>query len=274
MEILSAAPTPEERGGIRHHLLGVLDPTERCTASRYRDMANDAIHMVMRSGATPVVCGGSGLYISALTTSARFSVESDPELHAQLLGIADRPGGVRKLHDMLEACDPVAAARLHENDVRRVVRALEVFQLTGETQSAFIAADARAEKPYRERIYALDWPRAELYRRINDRVDVMVAAGLFREVQALLDRHQAFPTAGQAIGFSVIAEALAGKLPADQAISLMKQGTRNYAKRQISWIRRLSGVTWVPAQNLSAREIASRIAEEYTSCGEKWQEGC
>ena len=148
MDILTAMPAPDEMRGIPHHMLGIADPSQKFTAAMYRDRAKAVIGEILARGRRPVVCGGTGLYIDALTKPLSFSEQSDERLHAELFALADEPGGRRKLHDMLAEVDPESAARLHENDVRRVVRALEIYRLTGIPQSAQVRQDARGEGDY------------------------------------------------------------------------------------------------------------------------------
>lgn len=263
MEILTAMPSEEEMRGVPHHMMGVLSPIERCNAVEYRDRANAAIADVLSRGRQPVICGGTGLYIDALTKPMRFSEKSDDGLHAELLLLAKEPGGKRRLHEMLEQVDPESAARLHENDVRRVARAIEIYRLTGKTQTEQSREDAQREGDYRESIYALEWSRDELYARISRRVDEMVDRGLVQEVRQLMGRYRESPTSVQAIGYKEVAMALEGRLSINQAIDEVKQATRNYAKRQITWLKRDPRTVWIPAAKRSSQEIAGEIYEKW-----------
>ena len=198
MDVLSAMPTPEEMRGVPHHMLGVAEPSEKYSAAVYRERAAEIIADIQARGKRAVVCGGTGLYIDALTRPMSFSERSDERLHAELMSLADEPGGRRRLHEMLAQCDPESAVRPHENDVRRVVRALEVYRLTGVTQTEHARLDAKRKGDYDETIFALDWPREALYQRIDRRVDNMLAAGLVDEVRRLMADEEHFPTAAQA----------------------------------------------------------------------------
>ena len=260
MEVLSAMPTVEEMRGIPHHMLGIADPSEKYSAAMYREKANEIIAEIHARGKHAVVCGGTGLYINALTRPLSFSERSDEKLHDELMAMADEPGGRTRLHDMLVKVDPESAERLHENDVRRVVRAIEIFRLTGVTQTEQSKLDAQREGDYHETIFALDWPRDVLYSRIDRRVDVMLEAGLIEEVKRLMSDAERYPTAAQAIGYKEIAAALAGRMSMDDAVSKVKQATRNFAKRQLTWFRRDERTIWISAQNRSIREIAGEMA--------------
>ena len=261
MDVLSAMPTETEMRGVPHHMLGVADPSEKYSAATYRGQANAVIAQIRARGNQPVVCGGTGLYIDALTRPMSFSERSDERLHAELMAMADEPGGRRRLHEMLAEVDPESAARLHENDVRRVARALEIFRLTGVTQTEHARRDALREGDYDETLFALDWPREALYRRIDQRVDNMLAAGLVEEVRRLMADEERYPTAAQAIGYKEIAAALLGRTSMDDAVARVKQATRNFAKRQLTWFRRDPRTIWIPAQGRSSGEIAEEIRD-------------
>lgn len=256
MDVLSAMPTPEEMRGVPHHMLGVAEPSEKYSAAVYRERAAVIIADIQARGKRAVVCGGTGLYIDALTRPMSFSERSDERLHAELMSLADEPGGRRRLHEMLAQCDPESAVRLHENDVRRVVRALEVYRLTGVTQTEHARLDAKRKGDYDETIFALDWPREALYERIDRRVDEMLANGLVDEVRRLMGDEARFPTAAQAIGYKEIAAALMDRMSMDEAVARVKQATRNFAKRQLSWFRRDPRTVWIPARGRSASDIA------------------
>ena len=259
MDILSAMPSMEECGGIPHHMLGIADPVEKYSAATYRDRAEPVIGEILRRGRQPVICGGTGLYIDALTRPMRFSERSDERMHAELMAMADEPGGKRRLHEMLEQVDPHSAARLHENDVRRVVRAIEIYRLTGKTQTEQAQQDAAGEGRYDEMIFALEWPREVLYQRIDRRVDAMLEAGLIEEVRRLHADSERFPTAAQAIGYKEIAAALEGRMSMETAIEKVKQASRNFAKRQMTWFRRDPRTIWIPAQGRTAGELSGEI---------------
>ena len=269
MEILSAMPTKSEMRGVPHHMLGVFSPNERCTAAEYRDRANRAIAEILQRSKQPLLCGGTGLYIDAVTRPMRFSEKSDETMHAELLALADEPGGRTRLHEMLEKIDPESAARLHENDVRRVARAIEIYRLTGKTQTEQSREDAQREGDYCETIFALEWTREALYERISRRVDEMLERGLINEVRALVRENGDSPTAVQAIGYKEIAAALEGRTSINQAIADVKQATRNYAKRQMTWLRRDARTIWIPAEGRSASEIAKEIYEKWRIIAEQ-----
>ncbi len=261
MEILSAAPDEQERQGIAHHMIGIAAPAEPMSAATYRDRAVQTIADIAMRGKQPVVCGGTGLYIDAITRPMRFSEQSDPALRDELRKIAETLGGRERLHAILAEIDPDSARRLHPNDVRRVARAIEVYRLTGVTLTEQNRRDAVRKGDFDELIFAIDRPRAELYARIDRRVDEMIANGLLREVRALMRLSQHHPTAIQAIGYKEIVSALRGEARLPDAIEQMKQASRNYAKRQLTWLRRDPRVIWLTAAEKTAQELASQMNE-------------
>lgn len=255
MDVLSAKPTQQEMRGVPHHMLGVADPAEKFSAARYRDMAREVIADILARGKMPVLCGGTGLYINAVTRPMEFAQSCDEALRRQLIAISEEAGGRRRLHDMLREIDPEAADRLHENDVRRVTRAIEVYRLTGRTQTEQARLDSQREGDYRETMFALRWPREKLYARIDGRVDSMLMDGLVDEVRALRRDEASHPTALQAIGYKEIVAALEGRMSMDEAVSLVKQLSRNYAKKQMTWFQRDPRSIWIDADGRSAEQI-------------------
>lgn len=260
MNIGTAKPDLHEQDGIPHHMLSVLSPNDHATASDYGKIARQAVNDILSRGAVPVVCGGTGLYIDALTRPMRFSAPANEALREDLKALAMQDGGRRKLHDMLAECDPQSARKLHENDVQRVIRAIESFRQTGKTLAVLAQEDMQTEGDFLEILFAPEWPRDVLYARINARVDRMIANGLVQEVHALLDNGlRAESTAMQAIGYKEIAMALSGRCSMEEAIDLIKQASRNYAKRQLTWLRRDGRVRFLPAQEYSCAQLSDMI---------------
>ena len=260
MEILSAAPTRAEMAGIAHHMIGCVDPASGYSADAYREDAKACIADIASRGKVPVLCGGTGLYINAVTRPMSFSSQrSDEAMHEQLMKMGETPEGKRKLHDMLRQIDPESAGRVHENDVRRVSRAIEIYKLTGMTLSEHSRLDMQREGDFREIIFAPDWPREALYRRIDARVDEMLKQGLVEEVRTLMASEQRHPTALQAIGYKEIAAALRGEITMEHAVCLTKKASRNLAKRQLTWFRRDPRVIWLEAEAESAETLAAQM---------------
>ena len=261
MEVLSAVPDAAERRGVPHHLLGILDPAQRYTADAYREDAKKCIAEILTRGKLPVLCGGTGLYINAVTRPMSFSMQSNEAMHDALMDMGRTAGGRRQLHDMLREVDPESAARLHENDVRRVARAIEIYRLTGLTQTEQTRRDKARQGDYREVIFAPDWPRDVLYQRIDQRVDNMLARGLVNEVRRLMADENRHPTAMQAIGYKEIAAALRGEVSMEEAVRWTKQATRRFAKRQLTWFRHDDRVIWLPAEDRTPEDLAGEMLE-------------
>ncbi len=245
MEIGTAAPTPQEQCGIPHHLIGVLSPSEPyCVADYCRD-AGQCVADILERGRLPIFVGGTGLYLDSLLTGLSYPALPDSgEIRAHLAQEAKSlPTG--SLHRRLASIDPQSAARLHPNDLKRVIRALEVYALTGRTLTE-LGEEARGEPPYRALRLGLDYKdRSVLYDRIDRRVDRMVDGGLLEEVRrlaALPDVQNS--TALQAIGFKEFLPVLRGELSCKQAADAVKLATRHYAKRQRTWFYRDAETHW------------------------------
>ena len=247
MDIGTAKPTGEEMQGIVHHMLDVADPREAFSVARYQEMAEECISDILARGKRPLLVGGTGLYLRALRQPmAMGDVSGDAKVREELENIAASEGGRERLHDMLAAVDPETALRLHINDVRRVVRALEVYRLTGVAFSR--QPQLQTDSRFSYRVATLTMDRALLYSRIEQRVDVMLAQGLMNEVQSLLKAGvPANCQAMKAIGYKEIIPYLEGNVSLDETISLLKLNTRHYAKRQLTWMRREDDVLWVDA---------------------------
>jgi tRNA dimethylallyltransferase len=257
MDIGTATPGEEEMQGVPHHLLSVLEPGDPCSASIYRDMALPVIRDIEARGRTPILCGGTGLYIDALTRPMGFAAQGDGALREKLRRM--EPGA---LHRRLTEVDPESGARLHPNDVRRVIRALEVYELTGKPLSLHREEDARRPGDYEGVLFALDHPREALYERINRRVDEMLKAGLEQEVRGLMAEGLARGcTALQAIGYKEMALYIEGASTLEEAREAIAQATRRYAKRQLTWLRRDERVYHLDAPGKSAEGLAKEILQ-------------
>lgn len=263
MDIGTAKPTQAEMAGIPHHMIDVAEPGESYSAAQFRDAAREAIADIARRGRQPVLCGGTGLYIDAVTRDMSFAAApSDSAVRARLVSELDERGA-QAMHDELAAVDAPTAARLHVNDTRRVLRALEIYRVTGTRMSDSAGRAGENRELYDLLLIALDMPRERLYARINRRVDEMCAQGLFDEVAGLLGRGlSSGSTAMQALGYKEIAQALSGEVTRAQAIDNLKQRTRNYAKRQLSWLRRDARVVWLSVgEGDTASTLADRAQE-------------
>lgn len=247
MDIGTAKPTADEMEGIPHHMIDVADPDEAFSVARYQEMAEACIADIHARGKRALLVGGTGLYLRALRQPMIMGdVAGDDLIRAELEAIAVDAEGKQRLHDMLEEVDPATAARLHLNDVRRVVRALEVFRLTGKPFSQ--QEQPLQESRFQYRVATLTMDRALLYGRIEKRVDLMVQQGLVGEVRKLLESGvPADCQAMKAIGYKEIVPFLRGDADWATTEYLLKLNTRHYAKRQLTWMRREEDVLWVDA---------------------------
>ncbi len=264
MNIGTAKPTHEEMAGIPHHMLDVVEPNEAFSVARYQEMAEECIADIFRRGKQPLLVGGTGLYLRALRQPmAMGDVAGDDIIRAELEQLAAQENGKQRLHDMLAEVDPATAARLHLNDVRRAVRALEVYRLTGVPFSEQPQLPTGSRFEYR--VASLTMDRAVLYARIEKRVDQMIQQGLIDEVRGLLDNGvDAECQAMKAIGYKEIVPYARGQVSWEETEYLLKLNTRHYAKRQLTWMRREENVLWVDPLT----EDAYHILEKWYMQGE------
>lgn len=239
MDIGTGKVSASERARVPHHLLDVVTPDQEMTAARFIEMADAAIADATARGKAVIVCGGTGLYVRALLLGLFEGPPASMELRAALTEQADRDG-TAALHAELARVDPAAAQKIDANDRKRIIRALEVFRLTGEPMSAHQARHDHKTLPlrYPVRIVGLAPDREALYRAIDARVDQMIAEGLEAEVAALRERGYAPPLRSQqAIGYAELHDVVDGKVDRPRAIELIKRNSRHYARRQLSWYR-------------------------------------
>ncbi len=248
MDIGTGKVTASERARVPHHLLDVVRPDEEMTAQRFVELADRAIAEVAARGKTVIVCGGTGLYVRTLLLGLFAGPPASPEMRAELTEQARRDG-TAALHAELAKIDPIAAGKIEPNDEKRVIRALEVYRLTGETMSAHQAKHDHRSLPrrYPVRLVGLSPAREDLYKAIDMRVDQMIEAGFEAEVAALRAHGFAPPLRSQqAIGYAELHEAAEGRVERARAIELIKRNSRHYARRQLSWYRTDATITWYP----------------------------
>ena len=261
MDIGTAKITRQEMEGVVHHGLDLLEPQDRYNAFYFQDFARRSISGVAERGKTPILCGGTGLFVHSVLFAMAFTeAGEDQALRAQLAREA-RERGPEALHQRLQAVDPASAARIHPNNVKRVIRALEVYALTGKPMSSFDeGAFAEPDPLYRPLLWlGLELPREELIRRIDRRVDAMIAAGLEQEARRLWEQglRPETHTALQGIGYKQFAPYFAGEATLEQAVERIKIETRQFAKRQMSWFKREKRIRWLDASQ-DIRELASQ----------------
>lgn len=265
MDIATAKPTREEMEGVPHHLVDFLPPEESFSLAQYVALAEKTIGEIRSRRRLPILVGGTGLYIHTLVDHIALSESGeDPALRAELTQLAAQKGN-RVLLEMLRALDPVTAEALHENNLPRIIRAIEVTKATGVPMSQHVAQSRRRESPYAPCFIGLTCKnRQALYDRIDARVDRMLAAGLLEEAEQALKTRQG--TAAQAIGCKELFPYLLGEKSLEECVAHLKQSTRRYAKRQLTWFRRDGRIQWI---YLDAEPDFSEIFKKSVTAVEK-----
>lgn len=264
MDIGTAKATPEEQALVRHHLIDVVNPDQDFTVAQFADLAHTAIAEVFARKQRPALVGGTGLYIQILTEGLIDVPGADAELRRELLD-RENTEGPGSLYRLLQQSDPDTAQRLFPRDVVRIIRALEVAQLTGQPLSALQRQHGFSERPYRTLKLAVAMEREQLYQRIDRRVEAMFAAGLLEETRGLLEQgYAADSKAMRTIGYREAIACLRGEATEDETIAAIQLATRRYAKRQLTWLRRDKSIIWVDYSRESAR-ILSLIENFYAA---------
>lgn len=264
MDIGTAKPAAAEQGGVPHHLIDIVDPHEEFSVAQYVAAAEAAVREIAARGRAPLFVGGTPLYLKALLRGIFEGPPADWSLRRDLEAIAERDGD-EALHKRLAVVDPASARRLHMRDRRRVIRALEVYELSGKTITELQQQFDKARAAEDCRVFTLVWPREQLVERIDRRVDAMFAAGLVDEVRSLLGAGSAIGrTAGQAVGYREVLEHLRGDRGLSETIELVKLRTRQFAKRQMTWFRSLSECRLVEAES-EPEVVAEKISHAVRS---------
>ena len=265
MDIGSAKISETEMEGIPHYMINIVDPWENFSAAEFKVLAEKHINLIEANGKTPMLVGGTGLYINSIICNYSFTeANKDDEYRCYLEKLADTNGKVH-LYNMLQEIDPITAAELHPNNLKRVIRALEVYKLTGKPLSQYKVDDSQQFNiPYNLYYYVLNMNRSVLYERINKRVDIMLEKGLIDEVRKLVYMGcTADMQSMKGIGYKEILYYLQGKLTLDDAIEMIKQGSRNYAKRQLTWFRKDSRARWINKEDFTSEDdIVNYILED------------
>ncbi|MDQ0169637.1 tRNA (adenosine(37)-N6)-dimethylallyltransferase MiaA [Paenibacillus tundrae] len=245
MDIGTAKITRDEMEGIPHHLIDIHEPEYPYSVAEFQESATRLIGEIQERGKLPFIVGGTGLYVESVCYGFQFSESGSDEVFREEQFRYAEQHGPQALHDKLRAVDPVSADRLHMNDQRRIVRALEIHHLTGEKWSDQLAAQKK-ESPYDLSIIGLTMDRAKLYSRVEERIDLMIEQGLVDEVKSLLDRGVARGHISmQGLGYKEIAAYLQGEVSWEAAVEWLKRDTRRFAKRQLSWFRHMKDIEWV-----------------------------
>ena len=249
MNIGTAKPDEEEMQGIQHYLLDFVSPNERYSVADYKKDAKLAIKQIIQKGKTPIIVGGTGLYIDSLIYEIEYqNIEFDEEYRNKLEKIAQEEG-VETLYQKAKEIDPKAMEKISINDKKRIMRVLEIYNATGKNKTEQEIESRKKDVEYDYKVFAINWDREELYNRINKRVDIMIQQGLVEEVKNILKKYNKFPTAMQGLGYKEIVEYLEGKSTKEEAIEKIKMETRRYAKRQLTWFRKNKQTIWLEGSN-------------------------
>ncbi|AEV68354.1 tRNA (adenosine(37)-N6)-dimethylallyltransferase MiaA [Acetivibrio clariflavus] len=269
MDIGTAKPTEEEKQGIKHHLIDEITPDEEFSVARFQQLAVKYIDDIINRGKVPIVCGGTGLYIDSLIYNIEFGdTICDWELRERLKKEALEKGN-EYLHNKLKEIDPEAAEKIHMNNVKRVIRAIEVYTYTHKTISMLQKESRNNPSKYRFTVFGLTMGREKLYERINQRVDKMIEKGLVQEVKKLIEMgYDKSTIAMQGIGYKEILSYLRGETSFDEAVYLLKRNTRRYAKRQFTWFKRMEDVHWINLdETQDLQEIIKNIKDVVATSG-------
>lgn len=264
MDIGTAKPDREEMRGIPHYMIDIIDPDKEFSVAIFQKRVEEYIELINQKGKIPIVVGGTGLYIRSVIDHYDFTPPGgDSAKRDELQMLADKHGN-DYLVEILKKVDPAAASRIHSNDTRRLIRALEVYYTLGRPISDFQYNQDDLAPKYRLAYYGLNMDREKLYSRIEQRVDIMISRGLVDEVKELMEMgYGLHNTSMQAIGYKEIVDYLTGQITLQRAVELIKQNTRRFAKRQLTWFRRDKRIIWKNVDKYhSLEEIANEIAVE------------
>jgi len=246
MDIGTAKATTEEMDGIKHYLLDFISPDERYSVAEFKKDAEEKIAEILAKGKVPIVVGGTGLYIDTLVYGIEYpEIEFDEKYRNELLERAETEQGLAMLYEEAKKLDPEAVKKISENDTKRITRILEIYKATGKNKTEMEKISRLNGPKYDYKVFAIDMDREKLYERINLRVDLMIEAGLVDEVKRIVAKYDKFPTAMQGLGYKEVVEFLDNKVTYEEMIEKIKQETRRYAKRQLTWFRKNKDIVWL-----------------------------
>lgn len=250
MDIGTAKVTKEEMQGIKHYLIDIISPTERYTVSNFKKDSEKAIEEILAKGKVPIVVGGTGLYVNSLIYGIEYTdMEFDLQYREELMKKAESEDGLKILYEEALKIDAKAMEKISANDKKRVVRVLEIYKATGKTKTELEILSKEKGVKYDFKKFAINMDRDILYDRINRRVDIMFEQGLLEEVKNIYNKYDEYPTAMQALGYKEVVEYLEEKVSYDEMVEKIKQETRRYAKRQLTWFRKNNDYVWLDSNN-------------------------
>lgn len=261
MDIGTAKPTLDEKQGIPHYVMDCISPEQRFSVADYKKMAKEAIKNILEKGKRPIIVGGTGLYVDSLIYEIEYPDIQLDEQYRKFLEKRVETEGLETLYYEAMKIDEEATKKISINDKKRILRILEIYNSTGKTKTQQEKESRKKEPEYDYHVFALDWNREFLYQRINKRVDIMIEQGLIEEVKSIIKQHKEFPTAMQGLGYKEVIEYLEGQTTKDEMIEKIKQETRRYAKRQLTWFRKNKQTIWLNGEDKIENNI-QKILED------------
>ena len=259
MRVISQAPGRAESLGVRHHLVSIFDASAEYNVNTFRKKATEAIRSIVRRGKVPIAVGGSGLYVRALIYGLFPSPEADMDFRKKTEKFIKKYGSARA-HKKLAAIDPDSAAKIHPNDARRIIRALELYHATGKTMTELKRDTKGLKDGFRIKLFGLIRPKEDMYRLIEERVDRMFASGMIKEVNRLLKGRMS-KTSSACLGVKEIVGYLKGEYDIEEAGNLLKMNTRRFAKRQMTWFRADRQIKWIDLEKVTGRKALGIMAK-------------
>jgi len=250
MDIGTAKPSKEEMQGIPHHLLDFVEPNQRYSVAEFKKDAETAIEEILAKGKTPIIVGGTGLYVDSLIYGIEYQDIELDEKYRQELEYRVEKEGLAPIYEEAKKIDSQAMEKISPNDKKRILRVLEIYKATGKNKTEQEAESRKKGVKYDYIVFAINWEREQLYERINKRVDIMIEQGLIEEVKQLLEKYDEFPTAMQGLGYKEVVEYLQGTTSKEEMIEKIKMETRRYAKRQITWFKKNKQTIWIGPHDL------------------------
>ena len=250
MDIGTAKVTKEEAQGVKHYLIDCVSPNERYTVSDFKKDSEKAIKEILSKGKTPIIVGGTGLYVNSLIYGIEYQeMEFDLAYRNELMDIASTEEGLNSLYKKAQEIDPEAMKIISKNDKKRIVRVLEIYKATGKNKTEQEKLSRQKEVEYDYKVFVVNMDREKLYNRINKRVDLMIENGLIEEVKRIYNKYNEFPTAMQGLGYKEVVEYLQHEISKEEMIEKIKQESRHYAKRQITWFRKDKSFVWLNSED-------------------------
>lgn len=261
MTIGTAKPTVEEMDGIPHHLIDFVLPSERYSVADFKKAATQKIEEILSRNKIPIIVGGTGLYVDALVYNIEYlELETDLKYRQELENLIEQKG-LEELYEKAKQIDEQAMQSISKNDKKRIMRVLEIYHQTGKTKTQLEAESRLTPPPYDYIVFAITMDREKLYERINRRVDIMIEQGLIEEVQSLVNKYKEFPTAMQGLGYKEVVDYIEKRCSYEEMVEKIKQETRRYAKRQVTWFKGIKELTWLDAKAGNEKNIELILEE-------------